>query len=323
MSSRQASRASVAIAFLCVYLCWGMTYGAIAVAVRHLAPPLIGAIRTALSALIFAAICRARGRSLRVARDTAWKLALVGVLLMSGNNVLLIWAESMVPSGWASVVIAMIPVLIAVLETVLPNGDTLNARGWMGTAVGTAGILTLLWPSLHRSLAGHRVEGDLRTLAGFGILALAAICFAVGSVLGRRFRFQLDTFVATAWQVAAASVVNLAIAVGGGTLKTARFTTEGVLAIIFLAVFGTVVGLTAYTYLLQHVAVTKVSTYAFVNPMIAVLLGAVFFHERLNRPEVGGMLLILAGVAAVIRSRTRKNEPEMARVALPVAAETP
>jgi drug/metabolite transporter (DMT)-like permease len=307
MSSHPAPRAPVVFAFLCVYLCWGMTYGAIAIAVRHLAPPLVGAIRTSASMLIFVGICRARRVSLRVPRDTAWKLALMGVLIMSGNNVLLIWAESMVPSGWASVVIAMIPVLIALMETVLPDGDRLNALGWTGTTAGTVGILALLWPSLHRSLDGLAAAGDARTLLGFAILAVAALSFAVGSVLGRRFRLRVDTFVATGWQVAAATVVNGAIAIGGGTLKTAQFTPSGLAAIGFLAVFGTVVGLTAYTYLLQHVAVTKVATYAFVNPVIAVLIGGLFFGERLRRPEILSVALILAGVATVILSRTRRE----------------
>lgn len=286
-----------------------MTYGAIAIAVRHLAAPLVGAIRSFLSTSIFVAICLVRGVSLRVSRETLWKLAIVGVLMMSANNVLLIWAESMVPSGWASVVIAMIPVLVAVMETMLPNGDTLNTRGWLGTIVATGGIVALVWPSLRRSLAGHGLESDSRTLAGFLILGVAAFAFAVGSILGRRFQFKLDTFVATAWQVAAAGVVNVTIAVAGGTLKTAQITRSGLLAIAFLSVFGTVVGLTAYTYLLQHVPVTKVSTYAFVNPVIAVLIGAIFLGERLAAPEVGGMLLILIGVATVILSRTRTRQP--------------
>lgn len=304
-----------------MYLSWGITYGAIAIAVRHIAPPLVGAIRTSLSTLIFVAVCLARGVSLRVSREMVWKLAIVGVLMMSANNVLLIWAESIVPSGWASVVIAMIPVLVALMETMLPNGDSLNARGWIGTFVATAGILGLLWPSLHRSLQGNGLEADARTLTGFLILGIAALAFAVGSVLGRRFRFPLDTFVATAWQVAAASVVNVTIAVAGGTLKTAQFTRNGLLAIAFLAIFGTVVGLTAYTYLLQHVPVTKVSTYAFVNPVIAVLIGATFLGERLAAPELGGMLLILLGVATVILSRTRSKQPTNAPPDVTVEAE--
>ena len=123
-------------------------------------------------------------------------------------------------------------------------------------------------------------------------------------MLGRRFRFQLDSFVATAWQIGTAGLVNLTIATAGGTLRTAHYTRDGLLAIAFLSVFGSVVGLTAYTYLLQHVPVTKVSTYAFVNPVIAVLIGAAAFHERLARSEVIGVVVILGGVATVILSRT-------------------
>ncbi|GAC1421937.1 MAG: drug/metabolite exporter YedA [Acidobacteriaceae bacterium] len=299
-----------------MYLCWGMTYGAIHIAVQHLAPPLVGALRSLLSTTIFAVICVMRGISLRVSRGTAWRLAIVGVLIMSVNNVLLTWAESLVASGWASVVISMVPIFVALLETVLPNGETLSARGWLGTVLAAAGIFALLWPSLHGISAGGRSRGDLRTLAGFVILLVAALAFAGGSVLGRRFRFQVNTFVATAWQIGTAGVVNLIVATGGGTLRTAHFTRQGLLAISFLSVFGSVVGLTAYTYLLQHVPVTKVSTYAFVNPVIAVLIGAAAFHERLAGPEIGGVIVILIGVATVILSRTRSvpldSDPEYA-----------
>ncbi|GAC1660815.1 MAG: drug/metabolite exporter YedA [Acidobacteriaceae bacterium] len=316
MAAPDFSKARIASAFACVYLCWGMTYGAIHIAVEHLAPPLVGAFRSLLSTTIFIVICLARGISLRVSRATAWKLALVGVLIMSVNNVLLVWAESLVASGWASVVISMVPIFVALLETVLPNGETLSARGWLGTILAAAGILALLWPSLHGMAAGGHSTGDLRTLAGFVILVVAALAFAVGSVLGRRFRFQLNTFVATAWQIGAAGLVNLVVATGGGTLRTAHFTREGLLAICFLSVFGSVVGLTAYTYLLQHVPVTKVSTYAFINPVIAVLIGVAAFHERLGASEVVGMVVILAGVATVILSRTASapldSDPEFA-----------
>ncbi len=137
------------------------------------------------------------------------------------------------------------------------------------------------------------------------MLVGAALAFAVGSILSRRFHFQVDTFSATAWQLGAASVVNFAIAIPGGNLHTAVWTRAGVFAVIYLAVFGSVVGLTAYVYLLKHVAVTKVSTYAFVNPAVAVLIGVFFFRERLAPAELAGMILILGAVATVILSRTR------------------
>jgi drug/metabolite transporter (DMT)-like permease len=299
-----SDKSRVAVAFALVYLIWGSTYLAIHVAGLHIAPPLVGALRTLISAAILAAFCLARGISLRMSRRAAWQLSLVGILFMSANNVLLIWGETKVPSGYASLVIAMIPILVALMETVLPGGETLNLRGWLGTLLGAVGMFALVWPSLH-STSGSL---DRRSLAGFLILALAALSFAVGSVLSRRFHFKVDTFAATTWQIGAASVVNLAIALAGGNFQTAQWTTGGVLAILYLATFGSVVGLTAYVYLLKHVPVTKVSTYAFVNPVIAVLIGVVTLHERLAPAEFTGMVVILIAVATVILSRTKSAQ---------------
>jgi drug/metabolite transporter (DMT)-like permease len=311
MASQRKTNPLIPIAFACVYLCWGSTYGAIHIAVQHLAPPLVGALRSLFSTLIILAICLARGTGLRVSRRTAWQLAIVGILLMSANNVLLIWAETKVPSGYASLVIAMIPILVALIETALPDGETLNLRGWLGTLLGALGMFALLWPSL-RPAAANQAARHSGNLAGFFILMLAALSFSIGSVLARRFRFQVDTFVATAWQVGAAGLVNLAIALAGGSLRTAHFTPAGLSAIAYLSVIGSVVGLTAYTYLLQHVAVTKVSTYAFVNPVIAVLLGILIFHERLARTEILGSILILIAVATVVFSRAKLALPNPA-----------
>jgi drug/metabolite transporter (DMT)-like permease len=298
----------IIIAFACVYLFWGSTYGAIHIAGLHVAPPLVGAMRSLLSTAIICGICMFRGTSLRVPGDIAWRLALVGVLMMTVNNLLLIWGETKVATGLASLIIAMIPIMVAVIETTLPGGETLNLRGWIGTLLGVVGMLVLLWPTLRRS--GH-VSGasDHRSLAGFVILLVAALAFASGSILARRYHFQVDTFVATAWQIGAAGVVNMAIAAAGGNFRTAQWTRSGVLAIIYLSTIGSVVGLTAYTYLLQHVPVTKVSTYAFVNPVIAVLIGIIAFHERLAPAELAGMALILCSVATVILSRTRQSSP--------------
>jgi drug/metabolite transporter (DMT)-like permease len=300
-----SQKTRVALAFACVYFFWGSTYGAIRIAGLHIAPPLVAAMRTLISTAILGAFCIARGISLRIPRRTAWQLALVGILFMSANNVLLIWAETKVASGYASLVIAMIPILVALMETALPGGETLNLRGWLGTLLGAIGMFALLWPALHRT--GE--TPDRRSLTGFAILVVAALCFAVGSILSRRFHFKVDTFAATTWQIGAASAVNLTIATLGGNFQTAQWTTGGILAILYLAVFGSVVGLTAYVYLLKHVPVTKVSTYAFVNPVIAVLIGVAIFHELLAPTEVLGMIIILIAVATVILSRTKSAPP--------------
>jgi drug/metabolite transporter (DMT)-like permease len=292
----------ILIAFACIYVFWGSTYLAIHIAGEHLAPPLVAGMRSSLSTLIICAICIARGVSLRVTRAEAWRLALVGILFMTVNNVLLTWAETMVPTGFASLIIAMVPILVALIETALPDGERLNLLGWLGTLLGAGGMFALVWPSLRRHTGEARVS---QTLLGVGLLFLAALAFAVASVLSRRFRFTADTFVATAWQIGCAGIVNLTIAASIGSFHTAQWTRSGGLAIVYLSIFGSIVGLTAFTYLLQHVPVTKVSTYAFVNPIIAVLLGVFTLHERLAPTELAGMAIIVAAVALVILSRTK------------------
>ena len=296
-------KSRIVVSFACVYFFWGSTYGAIYIAGMHLAPPLVGAARSFFSTILLCAICLVRRTSLRVPLRTAGQLALVGILFLTCNNLLLVWAETKVASGFAALVVALIPIFVALIETVLPGGETLNLRGWLVTLLGAIGMFALLWPTLHRTAANTAT--NQRSLFGFVILIVAALAFAVGSVLSRRFHFRVDTFVATTWQIAAAGVVNLALALAGGCFYTARWTTGGLLSIAYLAVFGSVVGFTAYTYLLQHIPVTKVSTYAFVNPIVAVLIGAVLFHERLEPAELAGTVLIIAAVATVILSRTK------------------
>jgi drug/metabolite transporter (DMT)-like permease len=303
-SAREQNR--IVLAFACVYFFWGSTYGAIHIAGLHLAPPLVGATRSIISTALICTICLARGVSLRVPAGTAWRLALVGCLFMTFNNVLLVWAITKVASGFAALVIAMIPILVALIESALPGGERLNLRGWLGTLLGALGMVALLWPTLHAATAaGAGGAQDRRSLFGFALLVVAALAFATGSVLSRRFHFRIDPFVATAWQIGAAGTLNLTIATVTGSFRTAHWTRSGLLAIAYLSVFGSIVGLTAYTYLLQRVPVTKVSTYAFVNPVVAVLIGVMIFRERLAPTELGGMALILFAVAMVILSRTR------------------
>jgi drug/metabolite transporter (DMT)-like permease len=306
MLSRLSPSTRVLVAFGCVYLFWGSTYLAIHVAGEHLSAPVVGGTRSLFSTLLIVLICAVRGKSLRVPRGETWKLALIGLLFMSGNNVLLTWGEQMVPSGFASLVVSTMPIMIALLEWMRPGGEALNRRGWAGTLLGTAGIVVLVWPSLH-----EKSHGASRPVLGVFVLLGAALSFAVGSVLSRKFRFKADTFVATGWQIGAAAIFNLSLAGVTGELHRAQWSWTGLSAIVYLSVFGSLIGLVAFTYLLQHVAVTKVATYAFVNPVIAVLLGVLLLHERLVRTELLGMAVIVCGVAMVVYSRVAREKREI------------
>ena len=262
--------------------------------------------------MLIAGLALAAGKSLRVAKGEMGKLALIGLLFMSGNNMGLTWAEQMVPSGFASLVVSTMPIMIALLETMLPKGERLNKRGWAGTLLGVAGMCVLVWPSLHHQAA---LPPGSRPVLGVCVLLGAAFSFALGSVLARRFKFQTDTFVATGWQLGAAGVFNTLFAIVCGGLKHSVWTRSGVAAVVYLAVFGSLFGLVAFTYLLKNVAVTKIAPYAFVNPMIAVLLGALILGERLMGAEFAGMAIIVCGVAMVVFSRTVKAKQEMVVVA--------
>lgn len=293
-------RSYVLVAFAAVYIFWGSTYAAIHIAGEHLPPPVVSASRSILTTILILCISLVRGKSLRVPKGEGPKLILVGLLFMSGNNMLLTWGETMVPSGFASLIVSTMPIMIALMERFLPGGEPLNKRGWAGTLLGTAGIAVLVWPSLHRNT--HSPDGG-RAGLGTLICLLAALSFGIGSVLSRRFRFKADTFIATGWQIGSAGAFNLLFALAAGSFHHAIWTLHGVEAIVYLSIFGSLVGLVAFTYLLQNVPVTKVATYAFVNPMIAVLLGVLLLGERLAATEITGMGIIVGAVALVVLSR--------------------
>ncbi len=299
MPERSSKQTQVIAAFAAVYLCWGSTYTAIRVAGEHLPPPVVSATRSILTTVLILAIALARGKSLRVPKGEGPKLALIGLLFMSGNNMLLTWGETMVPSGFASLLVSTLPIMVALMEWRLPGGEPLNKRGWAGTLLGTLGIAVLVWPSLH----GHPPGPGSRVGLGTVVCLLAALCFAIGSVLSRRFKFKADTFIATGWQIGIAGMFNATFALVTGGFRRAVWTVHGAESIVWLSVMGSLVGLVAFTFLLQNVAVTKVATYAFVNPMIAVLLGVVVLGERLARTEMAGMAVIVCSVAMVVLSR--------------------
>ena len=312
MFSRLPKSTLVLLAFASVYLFWGSTYFAIHVAGEHLPVAVVSGARSLVTAILIALICFARKKSLRVPKGEAWKLVLVGLLFMSGNNMMLTWGEKMVPSGFASLIVSTMPIMIALMEMALPGGEVLNKRGWAGTLLGTLGIAVLVWPSLRH---GAALVGYSQPLRGVVVLLVAALFFGVGSILSRRFHFQTDTLVATGWQVGAAGIFNMALAVVSGGLHRAVWTWPGFGAVVYLSVFGSLFGLVAFTYLLQNVAVTKVATYAFVNPVIAVMLGVLFLHERLIKVQVAGMAVVVCSVAMVVLSRANRTKREIVGMA--------
>ncbi len=304
----------IPLAFLCVYFFWGSTFVAIRYSVAFLTPGFVSGFRYLGAGLVLLLWVRARNGSVRIARKDLLRQAAVGLLLLTGNNVLLGWGERYVTAGYAALLAASVPMLIALFETFIPGGVPLNRVGWAGTVLGLGGLGLLLAPVLRAGLttrdAGPNAEEHALAL-GTGILAVAILSWVAGSLLAGRLKSNtdpneshIDPMLASAWQMTMGGVVNMLIGTAAGGWSSAHWTPGLAVALLWLTVFGSLVGYSAYTYLLARVPVAKVATYAYVNPIVAVGLSAAFLHESLRGQQWAAMGVILAAVAVVTASRS-------------------
>lgn len=297
----QRKRLLTSLNFGLVYVFWGSTYLAILIGVRHLPPALLCGVRFPVSGAIMLAWCVMTGKTIRLSGRDALKLLLVGVLLMTTGNAVLAWSEQYIHSGLAAMIVAIVPIWVALIETVI-GGDRLRGLGWTGLLLGFAGLFALLWPDLTSGTTLGR-----RDLIVSLIVALAALSWAAGSVCSHHFHVDVGLFAATGWEMLFAGIVNMLFAAAHGDFQRADWSRSAWLAIAYLVVFGSLVGFTAYSWLLDHVPTPKVATYAYVNPVVAVFLGWIFLGEHLDRYMFLGMIVIIAAVALVTSSKLRSG----------------
>jgi drug/metabolite transporter (DMT)-like permease len=228
--------------------------------------------------------------------------AVVGILLLMGGNLTLSWAELSVPSGLAALIIAIIPLWFLVLDSLLLGHHRISWRGKAGLGLGIAGLLILFWPQLHAdSAVGHRELFSCLSLLG------GSFSWALGSVLSKRWQSDMDLFSSIAWQVTAAGAANLLFAFAVGDLSLVHWKASGVGAVMYLVVCGSWIGYTAYIWLLKHVPTSKVSTYAYVNPVVAVFLGWLVLHERVDRFIVAGSIVVILAVILVTSAEVEEK----------------
>jgi drug/metabolite transporter (DMT)-like permease len=297
-------RWAVPLAFGCVYFFWGSTYTAIKVGTQYLPSLLLTGTRFLISGSLLLLFCRLRGRHIIYPlRDMVW-LALLGLLLLGIGNYALVQSEKALPSGLAALIVAVVPLYVAVLEEILPGGERLRPRGIAGLILGFAGLVVLLWPSLRHGISGEHAQALAAT-----ILLLGSLAWALGSLLARRAKLQVDVLVAAGWQMLFAGIANETLSTLLGDWSRAHWTRPAYLSIAYLVTFGSWVGYTAYVWLLKHVPVGKVATYAYVNPVVAVLLGFLLLGEKLVLSEYLGMFLVVIAVALVTSSQVKKITP--------------
>ncbi len=291
-----------------MYVVWGSTYLAIRIMVETM-PPLLGAgVRFATAGAVFWAVLRLRGGAarVRVTRRQAGFALVAGSLLCFGGNGLVTVAEQEVPSGLAALIIGVVPLWVVTMRKA--EGDRVPAPTLAGVALGFAGLAVLVLP-------GDR-PGDA-PLWGVLLIVAASISWAAGSYYSKRMDLPADIFVSTAFQMllgGGAMVVTGLLVGEAGDVDIGAFSARSLGAFAYLIVFGSLLAYTAYTWLLQNAPISTVATYAYVNPVIAVALGALVLSEEITLTVLAGTVAIVASVAAVVR---RESGPALAGAATP------
>ncbi|MBV8080289.1 MAG: EamA family transporter [Actinobacteria bacterium] len=277
-------RAKVWGALWVVYIIWGSTYLFIAITVETIPPLLAVSTRFICAGTIMALVVRARGGSLRVKRHELASCVVIGCLL-PGANAVLFYAEENVPTGLASLLIASVPLWVVVLR--LLGRERLPVPALAGVGVGFVGVALLLQPS------------GGATATGVALCIASALMWSVGSVLSARLPMPANSFAATMYEMLAGGFVMLPLGIAdAGSFSPSA---GSILAWAYLVTIGSVVGYTAYTWLLANAPLGTVSTYAYVNPVVAIVLGILFRNEHLSVRIFIGAAIVVAAVAAVVR----------------------
>ena len=287
-----ASPSAIVLALASVYLVWGSTYLAIRFALEGGWPPLLmGGVRFLACGVGLYAFLRWRGTAAPTLRQ--WRnAAFVGVLLLGMGNGLVCVAEQTVSSGLAAVAVASMPLWMALFAML--RGERPVRMEWLGLGVGFVGVA---WLNAGSSLSASP--------AGLVALLVAAIAWAFGSVWSRG-RDLPTPFMSAAAQMLCGGAAMLIVGLALGERLADWPTPRGLLSVGYLATFGSLIGFSAYIWLLQHVRPALAGSYAYVNPVIAVLLGASLAGERFGAHELGAMAVVLAGVVAITLARARK-----------------
>ena len=279
------------LAYLTVAVVWGSTYFFIALALESFTPYGIVAARFSVAALLALGLGRLRREPWPPRRELG-HLLVVGALLLGGSNALVSYAELHVSTGLVAVLAALVPLWLAVFSMAK---EPLGPKGWAGLLLGIAGVAVLVWPS-----------GGLRIHAG-GLAAMIAapLIWAWGTLHGKHFVHGGGLMTNVGIQMLTAAVIGLAVAPLSGGYLRGPLTQKAIWSVAYLALFGSLLAFSAYIYLAKAWPPAKMGTYAYLNPLVAVLLGSLVLHEAFGFREILGMAVILIAVALVqLRGKT-------------------
>jgi drug/metabolite transporter (DMT)-like permease len=304
ISRPQASRAQIVVAFAAVYVIWGSTYLTIHIAIETIPALLMAGARFILAGLLLLAFSHRPGAPRERLTLIHWRSAvIIGVCLLLVGNGGVSWGEQYLPSGFVALIIATVPLWMALFAPAF-GGRWINWTAAVGIALGLAGIVLLVRP-------GSAGAGHWQTL----VVLLAPILWALGSLYARHAPAPKQPLTAIAMEMIAGGVLLALAGVADGEvahLHLAAMSFASIASFVYLVLIGALVGYVAYIWLLHHVSVTAASTYAFVNPVVAVALGAIVLGEPVTPLTLVAAALIVGAVVLLLIGQSRKSEPAVA-----------
>jgi drug/metabolite transporter (DMT)-like permease len=297
--SAPAKRSTIILAFAAVYIIWGSTFLAILFAIRSIPPFLMAGTRFLIAGLIMYAIARFQGAP-RPEFPTWKSAAIVGACLLFFGNGGVTIAEKWVPSGLAALLVATVPIYIALLGWITRTAPPPKPVVWLGLIGGFAGVGLLVGPAFAAPGRGNHLA------LGMSILLIGSFLWSAGSIYSRTVKHSPSLILAAGQQMISGGVLLLLAGFALGEERgfdVHRATWLSIGAFIYLVLIGALIGYTAYFYLLRHCDPAKVATYAYVNPVVAMILGTFFAHETLSGRSIVGAALIIGSVATVITAQ--------------------
>ena len=310
-----SARTRLNIAFAAVYTIWGSTCLAIRVGVGTIPPFLMAGARFVLAGILMTAIALAQGAAWPGWKQ--WRSTLIsGFLLLVGGNGALTWAEQIVPSGLASLLVATVPLWMVLLDWARPGGIRPKNLVFVGLAMGLVGLAVLVGPELTEGLSRSSAAAtDAIAPLGVGIAVIlfGSFSWALGSIVVRGVEMPKAPMLGVGMQNLNAGVLLLLFSLVSGDaaqLDVGAVTTDSLLAFLYLVFVGSLIGYTAYVYILNHATAAQVSTYAYVNPVVAVFLGWLLLDETLTARTLAGAAIIVVAVALITLARgVRRDRP--------------
>ncbi len=289
------------LAFGIIYFVWGSTFLAIRVGVREMPPLIMAAIRFSIAGFVLYAWMRARGERSPTARE--WRAAsMLGAILFVCDYGLLFWAEMRVPSGLAAVMLALIPVFMALGEIIFLRTQRLTLRLSVALLIGMGGVAVLMSRSLN--LGGAPVDK-----LGASALIFASLSWSIATVISRKVTLPSSKVMSSGAQMLSGGIFLFVAAALFGEYRDfhpSRISSGAWWSLVYLIVFGSIIGFTAYVWLIHHESPTKVGTYAYVNPIVAVLVGYFLGGEAISQRTIVGTLFILVSVIVITTTPSTK-----------------